>query len=79
MALQLALFELTRAFVGIHLLHCPSFFNAEFLECVRNPFTIFVTVVTLVMISGVLILHIIFAAADRELVRLSLLVCEVQG
>jgi len=36
-------------------------------DCVRNPFTLLVTAVTLVVIMGVLALHVMFAAADRDL------------
>mmetsp|Transcript_47868 Transcript_47868/g.108628 ORF Transcript_47868/g.108628 Transcript_47868/m.108628 type:complete len:352 (-) Transcript_47868:262-1317(-) len=38
-------------------------------DCVRNPYTIFVTGVTVVLVGGVLGLHCVFAAEDRDLVE----------
>jgi hypothetical protein len=38
-------------------------------DCFRNPYTVSVTTLTGVMMVGVLALHVMFAAADRNLVE----------
>lgn len=36
-------------------------------ECIHNPFTVFVSITTTVVIAGVLGLHCLFASRDRDL------------
>lgn len=45
----------------------PFFLYDASKECVRNPFTIIITGTSSIVIVGVLTLHIIYAARDREL------------
>jgi hypothetical protein len=38
-------------------------------DCIRNPYTLIISTVTVACCLGVLALHCVFAAADRELVE----------